>query len=134
MINHVRIAGALGADASIKSFQNGDRMISLRVACNEKWRDASGELRETTSWFTVCVFGAKRVERLQHLRKGQLVEVDGRLRTRKWQKDGRDQWTTEVVVDGPTHRCWVIEGRKAQGGSDGAAAPEAAELEDEVPY
>lgn len=134
MINHVRIAGALGADAVVKSFQNGDRMISLRVACNERWRDASGEQREATSWFTVCVFGAKRVERLQHLRKGQLVEVDGRLRTRKWQKDGRDQWTTEVVVDGPTHRCWVIEGRKAQPAEDGSMQSEPPPLDDDVPF
>lgn len=133
MINQVRLAGALGADAVVKSFQNGDRMLSLRVACNERWRDASGEQRETTSWFTVCVFG-KRVERLAQLRKGQLIEVDGRLRTRKWQKDGRDQYTTEVVVDAPQHRCWVIEGRKAQPAADGGADAQAPELEDEVPY
>ncbi|MNH43965.1 Single-stranded DNA-binding protein [compost metagenome] len=33
------------------------------------------------------------------MRKGSQVYVEGALRTRKWEKDGEDRYTTEVVVD-----------------------------------
>ena len=128
MINQVRLAGALGGDAGVREFQNGDRMVTLRLACTDRWTDEKGEKRETTSWFSICVFGRARVERCRDLRKGQAVEIDGRLRTRKYQKDGRDVYVTEVVVDGPQHRCWPLDfGRRAltdDGAGDGAVPPE----------
>lgn len=134
MINQVRLMGTLGQDAQVKSFQNGDRCVQLRLAVNERWRDQSGDQRESVQWFGVTVFGDKRVTRIGDWRKGQVVEIDGKLRTRKYQKDGRDVYVTEVIVQAPEHRAWVIDmGRKGEAGGSRDPDPQP-DLDGDVPF
>ena len=100
-VNKVILVGNLGADPEVKSMQSGDKIVNLRIATSETWRDKStGERKEKTEWHSVVIFNeniGKIAE--QYLRKGSTVYIEGQLQTRKWQdKTGADRYSTEIVL------------------------------------
>lgn len=98
-VNKVILIGNLGKDPEVKFFPNGDAFCNCTVATSESWNDKqSGEKKERTEWHNV-VFTKKLAEIVgQYLKKGSKVYIEGSLRTRKWEKDGQDRYTTEIVV------------------------------------
>ncbi|AOR76308.1 single-stranded DNA-binding protein [Novosphingobium resinovorum] len=102
-VNKVIILGHLGADPEIKSFQNGGRIATFRVATSESWKDRqTGDRKERTEWHSVTIGSDGLVSVAERfLRKGSKVYIEGQLRTRKWQdQNGNDRYTTEVSVGG----------------------------------
>ena len=98
-VNKVILIGNLGKDPEVKFFPNGDAFCNCTLATSESWVDKqSNEKKERTEWHNV-VFTKKLAEIVgQYLKKGSKVYVEGSLRTRKWEKDGQDRYTTEIVV------------------------------------
>lgn len=93
--------GNLGADPELSYLSSGTAVLNISLACNEKYKDKTGEMKESTEWVR-CVLFDKRAETLaQYCRKGSKLFVEGKLRTRKWQdKEGNDKYSTEIVVSG----------------------------------
>lgn len=121
-VNKVILVGNLGADPEVRSFQNGGKVCNLRIATSESWKDRmSGERKERTEWHSVSIFSeglAGVAERF--LRKGSKVYVEGQLRTRKWQdNEGKDRYTTEVVLQGPGAVLTMLDGAPGGGGQGG---------------
>ena len=120
-VNKVILIGNLGRDPEVRSFQNGGKVVNLRIATSETWRDkASGERRERTEWHSVAIFSeplAKIAE--QYLKKGSTVYVEGQLQTRKYtDKDGVEKFSTEVVLQGFNSTLTMLGGRPgSEGGS-----------------
>jgi single-strand DNA-binding protein len=118
-VNKVILIGNLGADPEIRRTQDGRPIANLRLATTETWRDkTSGERREKTEWHRVVIFseGLCKVAE-QYLRKGAKVYLEGQLQTRKWQdKEGRDQYSTEVVLQGFNATLTMLDGRGAGAG------------------
>jgi len=100
-VNKVIIVGRLVRDPEARSFQNGGKVVSLRVATSDTWRDkASGEKKERSEFHSVAIFneGICKIAE-QYLRKGSKVYIEGQLETRKWQdQSGADKYTTEIVL------------------------------------
>ena len=100
-VNKVILIGNLGRDPESRSFQNGGKVVELRIATSEQWKDrTSGERKDKTEWHTVKLFqeGAANFAE-KYLRKGNKVYVEGQLETRKWQdQQGQDRYSTEIVV------------------------------------
>ena len=102
-VNKVILVGNLGRDPESRSFQNGGKVVELRIATSDQWKDRNtGERRERTEWHTVKLFSeglANVAER--YLRKGSKVYIEGALQTRKWQdQQGQDRYSTEIVLQG----------------------------------
>lgn len=100
-VNKVILVGRLGADPESRNLgSSGDRVVNLRLATSETWKDkGSGERKERTEWHSVVIFNehlGKVAE--QYLQKGSEVYLEGQLQTRKWEKDGVERYTTEIVV------------------------------------
>lgn len=118
-VNKVIIVGNLGRDPEVRSFQNGGKVVNLRIATSETWRDKqSGERKERTEWHSVAIFNealAKIAE--QYLRKGSTVYIEGQLETRKWQdQSGADRYTTEIVLRQYRGELTLLGGRGDGGG------------------
>jgi single-strand DNA-binding protein len=118
-VNKVILVGNLGADPEVRSFPNGGKVVNIRIATSESWRDkASGERKERTEWHSVAIFNenlAKVAE--QYLKKGSKVYVEGKLETRKWQdQSGADRYTTEVVLRQFGGELTLLDGRNDRGG------------------
>ena len=122
-VNKVILVGNLGADPEIRRTQDGRPIANLSVATSETWRDKNtGERKEKTEWHRVVIFneGLCKVAE-QYLKKGSKVYIEGALQTRKWQdKDGRDKYSTEVVLQGFNSTLTMLDGRSGGGGSFGA--------------
>jgi single-strand DNA-binding protein len=119
-VNKVIIIGNLGRDPEVRSFQNGGKVVNLRIATSDTWRDkATGERKERTEWHSVAIFNegiAKIAE--QYLKKGSTVYIEGSLETRKWQdQSGQDKYTTEIVLRPYNGNLTLLGGR--DGGSGG---------------
>lgn len=99
-VNKVILVGNLGADPESRQTSSGSTVTNLRIATNERRKNAAGEWSDHTEWHRVTVFGRTAENAARYLSKGRSVYVEGRLRTSKWtDKDGRDRYTTEVTSD-----------------------------------
>ena len=121
-VNKVIIVGNLGRDPEVRSFPNGGKVVNLRIATSESWRDkASGERKERTEWHSVAIFNealGKIAE--QYLKKGSTVYIEGQLETRKWQdQSGADKYTTEVVLRQYRGELTLLGGRDGGAGGGG---------------
>jgi len=119
-VNKVIIVGNLGRDPEVRSFPNGGKVVNLRIATSETWRDKqTGERKERTEWHSVAIFNealGKIAE--QYLKKGSTVYIEGQLETRKWQdQSGQDKYTTEIVLRPYSGNLTLLGGR--DGGSGG---------------
>lgn len=116
-VNKVILVGNLGADPETRYTQGGDAICSIRLATTDSYKDkTSGEKREVTEWHRV-VFYRKLAEIAgQYLKKGSQVYLEGKIKTRKWQdKDGKDNYTTEIVAE----QMQLLGGREGGGGGGG---------------
>ena len=119
-VNKVILIGNLGADPEVRSFPNGGKVVNIRIATSESWRDKnSGEKKERTEWHSVAIFNenlGKVAE--QYLKKGSKVYIEGQLETRKWQdQSGADRYSTEVVLRAFRGELQLLSGR-GEGGDD----------------
>ena len=96
--NEVSLIGRVGKDLTI-SGREETLVVTAILATNESWYDKEGELVEHTDWHSVVFFGktAKLVK--QHVKKGMLLHVLGKLSTHKWtDKENIEHYKTQVVA------------------------------------
>lgn len=99
-MNHVILVGRLGAKPQLGNFgEDGTRGIwaRMRLATLSYFKDGEGQRRERTDWHRVTAFGAL-AGTLEHLKRGDLVAVSGRLRSEPYEKDGKKGWSVDVVA------------------------------------
>jgi len=125
-INKVILIGNLGRDPESRSFSNGGKVVELRIATSESWKDKnSGERKEKTEWHTVKVFneGLATIAE-KYLRKGSKVYIEGALATRKWQDtSGADRYSTEITLQGFNSVLTMLDGASGGGGSSADRDP-----------
>lgn len=98
-LNRVLLIGNVGKDPEIKTFASGNKVAQITLATSERYKDRNGEQKEETEWHSVQAFGklADVVERYVH--KGSLLYLDGKIRTRSYEADGRTMYRTEILAD-----------------------------------
>ena len=118
-VNKVILIGNLGADPEVRALPSGGKVVNLRVATTDTWRDKNtGERKEKTEWHRVVIFseGLCRVAE-QYLKKGAKVYIEGQLQTRKWtDQSGAERYSTEVVLQGFNATLTMLDGRGGGGG------------------
>ena len=119
MLNKVQLIGRLGREPEVRYTTEGKCVANLAIATSESYKDkATGETRQETEWHRVVLFGPTGDVAARYLKKGSLVFIEGRIRTRKWQdKSGNDQYTTEIVG----HEMKMLSGKGES--SEGSPAP-----------
>lgn len=127
-VNKVILVGRLGQDPEVKYMPSGGAVTNASVATSEKWKDKNtGQPQESTEWHRIVFFNKLAEIAGEYLKKGSMVYVEGKLKTRKWQgQDGTDRYTTEIVVselkmlDGKSDRATDV----AQQAYNQAATPQ----------
>lgn len=101
MLNKVTLIGRLGADPEVKYMPSGGAVTNIGLATTRRWKDRqTGERRDETEWHRVTFFNRVAEVAGEYLRKGSLVYIEGRIRTRKWQdQNGQDRYTTEIIAE-----------------------------------
>lgn len=115
MLNKVTLIGNLGADPEVKTLDSGLVVANLRIATTER-RKKGEEWVDHTEWHRVVAFGKTAELAGKYLTKGRQVYIEGSLRTQKYQKDGQDHWSTDIVAS----ELQFLGGKPAEGGQSEA--------------
>ena len=120
-INKVILVGNLGRDPEVRSTQDGGKIVNLSIATSERWKDRnSGEQRERTEWHRVVLWQQLAEIAEKHLKKGDRIYVEGKLRSRTWQ-DGAGVEHKAVEVVGERIEMLGSPLRKEEGAQDSSA-------------
>jgi single-strand DNA-binding protein len=116
-LNRCEFIGRVGKIEK-REMPNGNAVVNLSLATNETWKDKNtGEKQEKCNWTNVVIFGALADIADKYVEVGNQIFIAGKLQTRKFtNKDGNDQYSTEVVVDGFQGVLQMLGGK-----SEGAA-------------
>ena len=131
MLNRIVLIGRLTRDPEMRYTPQGVPVASFSLAVDRPFTNQQGQ-RETD--FIDCVAWRKLGETVgNHLTKGRLVAVEGRLQVRSYEaQDGSKRPAGEVVCDAvgffDRPRDGQRRGPSVEGGSDEA------ELPDDLPY
>ena len=115
-VNKVILLGRLGKDPDIRSMQNGKKVANFGIATSKRWTDRdTQEKKEKTSWHNIVVFNEGLVGIVeQYVKKGSQIYIEGELQTRKWQdQEGKDRYTTEVVLQGYNCNLTLLDSRSS---------------------
>ena len=98
-VNKVILMGNVGQEPKVRAFADGNSITEVSLATSDSWKDkATGEEKTATEWHSV-VFKRRQAEiAAKYVQKGSKLFVEGRLKTRSWQKDGVAHYKTEVEV------------------------------------
>ncbi len=115
-INKVILVGNVGRDVEFRSLPSGTNMAKFTLATSEpRFKNPDGEPH--TEWHNIVVWGKLAEFCSQYVAKGRQLYIEGRIRTRSYEKDGSKRWFTEIHAD-------TIEllGRRSDADSPPAAA------------
>jgi single-strand DNA-binding protein len=99
-INRVMLIGNLGKDPEIQYLEGNIAVAKFPLATTETFKDRGGKLINQTEWHTVTLWRGLAELSQKFLRKGSLVYIEGRLRTRQWEdREGNKKSSTEIVGD-----------------------------------
>lgn len=100
MINKVILIGNVGADPEIRTLESGVKVARIRLATTERVpnKDKSG-YTDVTEWHNITLWRnlADVVDR--YVRKGSQLYIEGKLRTREYDKNGVKCFSTEIVAE-----------------------------------
>ncbi len=101
-LNKVMLIGNVGGDPTFRDVSTSQRVANFSIATSESWKDkATGEKKERVEWHRIVVWNDGLIGVIEkYVKKGSKVMVEGQLQTRKWEKDGQDHYSTEVVLTG----------------------------------
>jgi len=119
-LNKVILIGNVGKDPEVKYFDNGGAIANLVVATNERgYTLPNGTVvPERTEWHNVVVRRDQAQFVEKYVKKGSSVYVEGKIRTRDYEKDGIRRYITEIAAD---RIEFYGSARKPETGAEGGA-------------
>ena len=97
-VNKVILVGRLGNHPEIRQLDNGTKVANFSLATSEVYKDRNtGEKKEESEWHRIVLWKEKAELAEKYLSKGDMVYVEGKLKTRSWEKEGVTHYTTEIV-------------------------------------
>ena len=98
-INKVILVGHLGKDPEVRYLDGGVSVASFPLATSETF-NKDGKKVEQTEWHNIVLWRSLADVAAKFLQKGNLVYIEGKLRTRSFEdKEGVKKYTTEVVAE-----------------------------------
>lgn len=132
MVNKVFLIGRLGKDPVIKHFQNDSAIAEFTMATDDSYKDKQGNKVEQTDWHNIKFpfkWQAEIAEK--YLKKGSLLHVEGKIKTRSYDdKEGNKRYITEVVAE--SFRMLDSKKEGGTGGGNYSSSP-ASSVTEEAP-
>ena len=96
MVNKIQLVGNVGKDPETHTFESGKKVASFSLATSETYKNKQGEKQTDTEWHNIKIYGklADIVEK--YVKKGQLLYLDGTVKYKSYEKDGKKIYFTEI--------------------------------------
>lgn len=100
-VNKVILIGRLGKDPEVIQFESGGKKVTFSLATSEVYYDKEQQKREITEWHNIVMWRGLAETAEKYLKKGDLLYVEGRIRTRSWDDKETQQkrYITEIQAD-----------------------------------
>jgi single-strand DNA-binding protein len=116
-VNKVILVGRVGKEPEVRNLENGASVANFSLATSETYKDkTTGEKKEITDWHNIVLWRGLAEITQKYVHKGDMLYIEGKMRTRSWEKDGITRYTTEVIGDNMTMLT-----PKGGGGSSGSS-------------
>ena len=100
MINKVILVGNVGVDPEVRTTESGVKVARVRLATTERiYNRQTNENTELTEWHTITLWRGLADVVDKYIRKGSQVYLEGKLRTREYDKNGVRCFTTEILAE-----------------------------------
>lgn len=99
-LNRVELRGNVGSEPKITTLESGATVVRFSLATHETFKGRDGNFKEETTWHSIVAWASKSMPDLTNLRKGDFLEIVGRIRYYKYRsKEGGDEkFATEIVA------------------------------------
>lgn len=125
MVNKVVLIGRLGKDPEVRHLDGDRRVANLTLATNERYTRKDGQKVETTEWHDLEMWdGLARVAE-QYLKKGNLIYVEGKIKTDNYEKNGETRYRTRIRVNSMN----MLDSNRDSGSAPAPAQPAATNKE-----
>ncbi len=108
-MNVVTLIGNLATDVDVREIGTDKKVASFLLAIDRASRDGGADFVSVSAWDRQAELCA------EYLGKGRRVAVDGRLKSRSWEEDGKRRTAVEVVA----RRIEFLGGGPRGGDGDG---------------
>ncbi|MCO5079196.1 MAG: single-stranded DNA-binding protein [Chelatococcus sp.] len=145
-LNEATLIGNLVRDPEVRTLQAGGKVVNLRIATSERWKDhATGDRKERTEFHSIVIFNEALGRVAEgYTKKGTKLFVRGQLQTRKWSdKDGIERHTTEIVLQRFRGELTILDAPRSSGSDEprervtersAPARSMAEDLSDDIPF
>lgn len=97
-MNSVNLTGRITKDPELKKTASGKDTISFTLAVDRQIKDANGN--KQTDFIPCVAWNQTAVYMSQWVRRGDLLETQGKIQTRNYQdQSGKTVYVTEVICD-----------------------------------
>ncbi len=115
-VNKVILVGRLGKDPEVRNLENGVTVVNFSMATSEAYKDkTTGDRKEVTEWHNIVLWRGLADVAAKYLHKGDMVYIEGKLKTKSWEKDGVTRYSTDIVGDNMT----MLSPKSGSGGGAG---------------
>ena len=98
-LNLCQFIGHVGADPEIRTFDNGNKIATTRIAVTERYLDRNNQQQERTEWIGIVFNGKQADVAEKYIRKGSTIYVSGKWHNREWtDQSGNKRQNTELTV------------------------------------
>lgn len=97
MYQRITIIGRCGKDVEVRN-AGGTNVASVSVACSESFKDKNGEKKEIVEWFNIEAWGNLADIFQKYVKKGDLILIDGKIKSETYEKDGIKRTVTKIIV------------------------------------
>ena len=100
-VNKVILIGNVGADPEVRFLDRGVAIANFNLATTERGyvMQNGTQVPDVTEWHSIVLWRNLAEWAQQNLRKSMKVYVEGKLKTRSWEKDGQIRRKTEVIAE-----------------------------------
>jgi single-strand DNA-binding protein len=113
-VNKVILIGNLGKDPEVRYLEGGTAVARFPLATSESYKNKDGQRVDQTEWHNIVLWRGLAETAEKYLKKGSMVYIEGKLKTRSWEdKDKNKRYTTEIVAD-----IMTMLGRKSDDNSE----------------
>lgn len=98
-VNKVILVGNVGRDPETKHLDKGVAVSNFSLATTENYTSKTGEKVSTTEWHNIVAWRGLAEVVEKYVKKGSQLYIEGRLRTRTYEKDGIKHYATEIFAN-----------------------------------
>jgi single-strand DNA-binding protein len=101
-VNKVILVGHVGKDPEVRYLEGGVAVARFPMATSESYKNKEGVKVDQTEWHNIVLWRSLAEIAEKYVRKGKLLYIEGKIRTRSYGDENNKKYITEIVADSMT--------------------------------